>query len=294
MGTIRISFEPSRELYPFKSRWFENETGRIHYVDEGTGPPILFCHGNPTWSFLYRNIIRRLRDDFRCVAVDYFGFGLSDRPDGFRYTPEEQARAVAELVGRLGLENLLVMGQDWGGPIGLGAALFTPERIRGLIFGNTWFWPTDAWRMKLFSRVMSSGPMQRSILKNNFFVEKMIPAGTARELTSSEMRHYRGVQPTAEARVGVAEFPRQIVAARPWLAELASGVKRSLADKPLLILWGMRDFAFPPSMIRRWRSTFPHHRLVELPAAKHFIQEDAAAEIARAIQEWSPETPSGR
>jgi len=293
MGTIRISFEPSRELYPFKSRWFENETGRIHYVDEGTGPPILFCHGNPTWSFLYRDIIRRLRDRFRCVALDYFGFGLSDRPDGFRYTPAEHAQVTAELVGRLGLENLIVMGQDWGGPIGLGAALLEPERIRGLIFGNTWFWPTDRLPMKLFSKVMSSGPLQRAILKNNFFVERLIPAGTGRELTPSEMRHYRGVQPTPEARVGVAEFPRQILSAGPWLSELASGVERSLARKPLLLVWGMRDVAFRPSMIARWCSTFPQHRVVELASAKHYIQEDSPAEIARTIVEWCSETLAG-
>lgn len=294
MGTIRISFEPSRELYPFKSRWFENETGRIHYIDEGNGPPILFCHGNPTWSFLYRDIIRRLRESFRCVALDYFGFGLSDRPEGFRYTPAEHAQVTAQLVGRLGLENLIIMGQDWGGPIGLGAALFEPERIRGLIFGNTWFWPTDRLPMKLFSKVMSSAPMQRAILKNNFFVERLIPAGTRRELTSSEMRHYRGVQPTPEARVGVAEFPRQILAAGPWLSELASGVERSLAKKPLLLVWGMRDLAFRPSMIARWRSTFPQHRVVELAGAKHFIQEDDPADIARAIAEWSSETLASR
>lgn len=286
MGTIRISFEPSRELYPFKSRWFETETGRIHYIDEGNGAPILFCHGNPTWSFLYRDVIRRLRERFRCVAVDYFGFGLSDRPEGFGYTPAEHAQVVAALVGRLGLENLCVMGQDWGGPIGLGAALADPQRIRGLIIGNSWFWPTDRLRLKLFSKVMSSGPMQRAILKNNFFVEKVLPGGTARELTASEVRHYRGVQPTAEARVGVAVFPRQILAAGAWLSELASGIERSLTGKPLLLVWGMRDLLFRPSMIARWKATFPHHRLVELAQAKHFIQEDAPAEIARAILEW--------
>jgi haloalkane dehalogenase len=294
MGTIRISFEPSRELYPFKSRWFENEIGRIHYVDEGTGPALLLCHGNPTWSFLYRDIIRRLRDRFRCVAVDYFGFGLSDRPEGYGYTPAEHARVLAELVARLGLENLLIMGQDWGGPIGLGTALSDPERIRGFIFGNTWFWPADRLQMKLFSYLMSSGPLQRAILNRNFFVEKMIPAGTARELTSSEMRHYRGVQPSPEARVGVAQFPRQILAARPWLAELATGVAQSLAKKPLLLVWGMRDLAFRPSIIARWRATFADHRLVELSAAKHFIQEDAPAEIARAIQERFPDGSLGR
>jgi len=294
MGTIRIPFEPSRDLYPFKSRWFENEIGRIHYVDEGNGPPILFCHGNPTWSFLYRDIIRRLRDRFRCVAIDYFGFGLSDRPEGFGYTPAEHARVVSQLLDRLGLENLLIMGQEWGGPIGVGAALSEPERVRGLIAGNTWFWPVDRLRLKLFSRLMSSGPLQRAILNRNFFVERIIPAGTARELTSSEMRHYRGVQPSPETRVGVAEFPRQLLAAGPWLADLAAGVERALAKKPLLIVWGMRDPVFRASMIASWRATFADHRLVELPSAKHYIQEDAPAEISRAILERFADTSDGR
>jgi haloalkane dehalogenase len=294
MGTVRISFEPSRELYPFKSRWFENEIGRLHYIDEGTGPPILLCHGNPTWSFLYRDIIRRLRDQFRCIAVDYFGFGLSDRPEGYGYTPAEHALALTELVGRLGLENLIVMGQDWGGPIGLGVALSDPGRIRALVFGNTWFWPTDQLAMKLFSRVMSSGPLQRAILNRNFFVERLIPAGTARDLTASEMRHYRGVQPNAESRLGVAQFPKQLLAARPWLAEIAEGVRQSLANKPLLLVWGMRDLAFRPAIIGRWRAAFADHRLVELAGAKHFIQEDAPAEIARAILERFSDSSPGR
>jgi haloalkane dehalogenase len=285
MAANQISFEPSRDLYPFRSRWFENDFGRVHYVDEGNGPAILFCHGNPTWSFLYREIIRRLRDRFRCVAVDYFGFGLSDRPEAYGYTPAEHARVLTQLVDRLGLESLLVMGQDWGGPIGLGVALDAPERVRGLIIGNSWFWPADRLSLKLFSRAMSSAPLQRAILNRNFFVERMLPAGTARHLTPSEMRHYRGVQPTPASRVGVAEFPRQILAAGPWLADVASGAERALAQKPLLLTWGMRDPAFRPAYIARWRATFADHRVVELPQAKHFIQEDAPAEIADAIAE---------
>jgi haloalkane dehalogenase len=288
MGNIRISFEPSRDLYPFRSRWFENEIGRTHYIDEGTGPPILFCHGNPTWSFLYRDIIRRLRDRFRCVAVDYFGFGLSDRPEGYGYSPGEHAKVISELVGRLDLQELVIMGQDWGGPIGLAVGLSEPERIRGFVFGNTWFWPADRLRLKLFSRVMSSGPMQRAILNRNFFVEKLIPSGTSRQLTPSEMRHYRGVQPTPEARVGVAEFPRQIIEAGPWLGEIAEGVESSLSEKPLLLVWGMRDLAFGRAFIPRWQQTFPDHRLVTLSGAKHYIQEDAPVEIARAIAERFP------
>ncbi|HYR55217.1 MAG TPA: alpha/beta fold hydrolase, partial [Myxococcaceae bacterium] len=101
-------------------------------------------------------------------------------------------------------------------------------------------------------------------------------------------------QPSPEARVGVAEFPRQLLAAGPWLADLAAGVERALAKKPLLIVWGMRDPVFPPSMIARWRATFADHRLVELPSAKHYIQEDAPGEISRAISERFSDSPDGR
>src|SRR5919199_5520644 len=103
-------FTPSPELYPFESRWFESSAGRVHYIDEGGGRPILMLHGNPTWSFLYRNVVKGLRDRFRCVAVDYPGFGLSERPAGYGYTPAEHARLVGELVDHLDLRHLVVMG----------------------------------------------------------------------------------------------------------------------------------------------------------------------------------------
>lgn len=179
-----IDFTPDPSLFPFESRWLDAPVGRVHYVDEGAGRPILFLHGNPTWSFLYRGIVTRLRDRFRCVAVDYPGFGLSVRPAGYGYTPAEHAAVVGELVDALALEDLVVMGQDWGGPIGLAAAVERADRVTGLL---------------------------------------------------------------------------------PW---------------------GMRDFEFPPdSTLPRWRATFPDARLVPLPDAKHFIQEDAPAEIADAIAE---------
>src|SRR5919198_4515276 len=102
---MRVHFIPSPELFPYGSRWFDHREIRMHYVDEGSGTPILMCHGNPTWSFLYRGVITRLRERFRCIAVDYPGFGLSDRPDGYGYTPAEHAAVVGELVRELDLSE---------------------------------------------------------------------------------------------------------------------------------------------------------------------------------------------
>ncbi len=284
MTTMPIDFTPDPELYPFTPRCFDSTAGRMHYIDEGAGTPILFCHGNPTWSFLYRNIIIRLRDQFRCIAPDYLGFGLSDRPAGYGYTIEEHADVVGELVDHLKLDGYVSMGQDWGGPISMTVDTVRADRVRGVVLGNTWFWPTDRLSMKLFSTVMSSPPMQYAILKRNFFVERMIPAGTSRTLTPREMEHYRGVQPSPDARTGVAVMPKQILAARPLLERLARDVPATLGAKPALLVWGMKDFAFQGQhMIPRMRATFPDHVLVELPTANHFIQEDAPDRIAEAI-----------
>lgn len=281
---LSVQFTPSPALFPFESRWFDSSVGPIHYVDEGRGRPILFLHGNPTWSFLYRNIIINLRDRFRCIAVDYPGFGLSVRPSSYGYTPAEHARIVRELVDHLGLDDFIIMGQDWGGPIGLSLAVSDPARVAALVFGNTWFWPLDRAFNKLFSRGMSTRVMQCVILRRNLFVERFIPMGTARRLAPEEMAHYRRAQPFAAARKGVAEFPRQLLAAGPWLSQLERDVTQSLASKPLLLVWGMRDIAFnAPHFLPRWRATFTDQVLVELPNAKHYIQEDAPDEIARAI-----------
>jgi haloalkane dehalogenase len=280
------AFRPSPALYPFDDKWFESSVGRMHYVDEGTGLSVLFLHGNPTWSFLYRRIIIELRERFRCVAVDHLGFGLSERPAGFGYTPAEHAQVLREFVDHLDLRDFVVMGQDWGGPIGTSVASSMPERVSGLILGNTWFWPIDRLSTKVFSRVMSSSLMQRRITEKNYFVERLIPLATDRKLTPEEMEHYRGVQPTPEARVGVARFPRELLASHSWLAEVERSVRNHLASKPVLLVWGMRDVAFSPKThLPRMRSTFPNAVLVELPRAKHFIQEDAPSEIARAIAE---------
>jgi haloalkane dehalogenase len=278
-----MAFTPSPELYPFESRWFESSAGRVHYVDEGQGRPILMCHGNPTWSFLYRHVIRSLRNRFRCIAVDYPGFGLSDRPPGYGYTPAEHAAVVGELVRDLDLSDLIVMGHDWGGPIGVSVGSSDPGRVSGLVLGNTWFWPADR-RGRIFSRVMSSPPLQWAILKRNFFVERVLPSGISHKLSPAEMDHYRRVQPTPQDRIGVAEFPRQIVAATPWLARLSVAVPRELGGKRALVTFPMRDVAFRAGdILPRMRAAFSDLEILELPQAKHYFVEDAPTEVAEAV-----------
>ncbi len=170
-----VDFEPESEFFPFESRWFDSSAGPIHYIDEGRGKPLLLLHGNPDWSFLYRKIVVGLRDRFRCVAMDYPGFGLSVHPDdSYGYTSAEHAVVVRELVEHLDLADMVVMGQDWGGPIGMDVASRMPERISGLVMGNTWFWPAGSFMLNSFSRLMGSPPLQALITKRNFFVTPLM------------------------------------------------------------------------------------------------------------------------
>ncbi|QLY28616.1 haloalkane dehalogenase [Nocardia huaxiensis] len=281
---MMIDFAPDRKLYPFESRWFDSAAGRVHYIDEGSGPTILFCHGSPTWSFLYRHLVADLRDRFRCVAIDNLGFGLSERPAGFDYTIAEHTTVLGELIDHLRLDDFVVMGHDWGGPIGLGAATTRADRVRGIVLGNTAFWPIDAFANRAFSVLMNSRPMQRRILERNFLVERVLLPELGRSVTETEAAHYRAVQPTPAARRGLALTPKEIRAAGPLLKQLEHDVPALLGKKPALAVWGMRDPVFRPKpSLPRVRAAFTDLEVVELPHARHYIQEHNPSAIATAI-----------
>ncbi|MBT8335248.1 MAG: alpha/beta fold hydrolase [Gemmatimonadetes bacterium] len=287
----REPFTPDPRLFPFERHWFEHPAGPVHYVDEGEGPPILFLHGNPTWSFLYRGIVIRLRKRFRCIAPDYPGFGLSARPSNYGYSPAEHAGVIRDLVRHLDLAGLTVMGQDWGGPIGLRVAADERPRLRALVMGNTWFWPAEGRPMNAFGYVMASAPAQSLLRKRNLFVDRLMPLGVLHRLAPEVMRQYRDAQSEALGREGIAEFSRHVTASRPWLENLEDDVERTLADVPLLLTWGTRDPLFPPSTMDRFRLVFDDVTIARLEA-KHFIQEDAPAEIAEAIEDFLAPDPT--
>jgi haloalkane dehalogenase len=278
-------FAPDPRLFPFTSKWFDSRVGKVHYIDEGEGDPILFLHGNPTWSFLYRGIIIRLKKKFRCIAIDYPGFGLSARPDHYDYTPAEHAGIVRDLVKHLDLQNLTIMGQDWGGPIGLRVAVDELPRLRALVMGNTWFWPLDSWQSKSFAYLMSMAPVQSQILNKNVFVEKIIPFGVKHPLPDEVMHHYREAMPTPTSRIGAAEFPVQLTAADSWLRALEEEVSDKLKNVPILLPWGLHDIMFTRPFMERFRETFSLARVLRLDA-KHFIQEDCPKEIAEGIDSF--------
>jgi len=281
----RPAWVPS-DLYPFESHYADVAGSRVHYIDEGTGPPLLLLHGNPTWSFLYRDIVTGLRDRYRCIAVDYPGFGLSSPARGYGFTPAEHADVLEQLVAQLDITDVTMMVQDWGGPIGFAVATRQPERFAAFVIANTWAWPKSDPGTQLFSRLLG-GPIGRRLIANrNFFVEKALPGGVRKvSLPEAVMNAYRGPFPTPASRRPTAVFPREILDSRPFLAEIERRLPM-LGDRRALLVWPTNDVAFRDRERRRWEQLFPDHHTVMLEGAGHYIQEDAADEIVAAIRGW--------
>lgn len=278
------------KLFPFESHFVDVKGARVHYIDEGEGPAFLGLHGNPTWSFLYRHIVGSLKDRFRCIALDYTGFGLSTAPAGYGYTVAEHARVVQSFVEQLDLRDVTLMVQGWGGPIGFWVATREPDRFRAFVIGNTWAWPITGQRsIEWFSKILGSDVLGGLLVKRaDLFVNLFMRGGIKRrKLTRGEWAMYKAPHPTPASRVPVHVMPREILGAHALLAEVERGLD-SVAGKPALIVWADKDQGFKQPQRLRWERTFANHRTEILRGASHYLQEDAPDEIVAAIRDWWP------
>ena len=275
-----------REAYPFPAHFFAQPAGQQHYVDVGAGPPIVFVHGNPSWSFEFRHLIRAFSPSYRCIAVDHLGFGLSEKPTSFSYLPEEHARNLERLLESLDLREATLVVYDWGGPIGLSYALDHPDRIRNLVISNTWMWSVNrVLRFILFSSFVG-GPIGRyRIRKSNYFVRSVMPSafGDPARLSASAHAQYLNALATPEDRQGCATFPHQILASSRWLGGLW-GRRDRLAGKRVLLAWGMKDVGFGKKELGRWMELFPGANVVRYPDGGHYLAEEKPDELIAALR----------
>ena len=278
-------FSVSHTEYPFEDKWLERDGVAMHYIDEGQGTPVLMLHGNPTWSYLYRNVIKALAGSCRAIAPDYPGFGFSDHPAGYGYTPQEHAGWINSLVDHLALDQFVLVVQDWGGPIGLSLAVDRPEQVAGLVICNTWCWPTNL-TGRIFSLVIG-GPLGKYLhLQHNFFANKIVPSGISNpdRKPPEVLKAYTDPFPTPESRYGTYVFPREIRKSDAWLAEIEAKLSR-LRDKPVELVWAMQDRAFGnEDHIARWQTHFPGAPVDRIPDANHYLQEDSPDRVAAAIK----------
>ena len=281
-------FWVSDSLYPFEGRYFTTEAGHdMHFVDEGAGEPLLFVHGNPAWSFEFRHLIMGLRSEFRCVAADHVGFGLSSRSHRQEdHHPERHAERLAAFVDHLGLRDLTLFMTDWGGPIGLAFAAKHPGRVKRIVITNTWCWPVnDDFHFRAFSFFMSSWLGQYLIKRHNFFVNGVMPRamGNRSVLTSEVMAHYRNAQPSSDTRLAHAALPGHIIGAGDWLQSIWCN-RSAFVNKPALVLWGLRDIAFRRKELDTWLSELSQCERYEYADCGHFLSEEAPDEVLQQLR----------
>lgn len=276
-----------REAYPFRSRYLGIAPGRrVHYIDEGQGEVVLFVHGTPTWSFEWRHCIGVLARTHRCIAMDNLGFGLSDRPDDFAYSPEAHAEVLRVFVDRLGLSGITLVVHDFGGLIGLPLALAQPSVVRRLVLLNTWMWSFADDPAMTRKAKLAGGRFGRFLYRHaNLSLRVITPSAYADRSKLTRRIHEQYLAPfrDVDARGRVLwPLAHALLASGEYYDSLWRR-REQLRAVPTLIIWGMKDPAFAPSLLARWRTVLPHASVVELPVG-HWPQEEAPEQVTRALQ----------
>ncbi len=269
---------------PFKENYEAIDGVRIQYVDEGKGPVVLMFHGEPTWSYLYRKMIPVLvKAGYRCIAPDLMGFGLSDKPEAeSAYTLRRHIDLMSGLVARLDLEDVTIIGQDWGGPIGLGFGMENKARVKSLIILNTLVGPMS---LPLpFRLLFTHGAFSSFVIRRLDLMRKMaFSAGFHRKLPPEVKRMYRAPHPSARDRAGVAVFPK-LVPPGPGHPnhDYVSSIGETLKswNVPVLVMFSDKDIAFHIHDGEKIAAMVPNGRFRTIRDAGHFLQEDAGEEIA--------------
>lgn len=255
----------------------------MHYVDEGSGEPILFVHGTPTWSFLYRFPISRLRDDYRCVAPDHLGHGLSEKRRDADYRPEAHAERLAAFVRARDLSNITLVVHDFGGPIGIHCMRQDPQRYRQLIVSNTWLGPLKDARLKLLTPILNSVLGKWLYLKRNISVEVLLPSLFADKSlpTKAVFDQYRLPHLNPEDRYPLLALAKSLTGSRA-MYEANECDRDLLRSIPVSLVWGLKDPSFL-SALDEWRKSPIREELV-LPSASHFVWEESPDECLKFLR----------
>lgn len=295
---VKAAYRPAwvdPALFPFQSRFADVDGHRLHYVDEGRGPTILFLPPGPGWSFYYREFILGLRGQLRCVALDYPGFGPSVARDGYGFSLEEHSRAVEQFIETLGLRDLTLMVHDAGGPIGLAVAARRPDWFRAFIVVSTFAWPLTEYRpVRLMLRLVSSPPLR---LVNAF--ANLLPRVVARfgpqrrRLSTAEHAAIVGAFPTWVHRGRILTLFRDLATQHAYLRAVEAGLTTRLRDRPALIMYGEFDPVRKLGFDKRFERIFPHHRSHVIAREAHFATLGAAPEMIEHIRHFWPMVESG-
>jgi haloalkane dehalogenase len=292
--------EAVRRLYPFQGHVAEVSGQSMHYLDEGRGDPVLMLHGNPTWSFYYRGLVKALRGSHRVVVPDHIGCGLSAKPDddAYSFTLEQRVGDVEELTSQLGLmRDITLIAHDWGGMIGMAYAVRHPERIKRLVLANTAAFPlpktkTMPWQLRLCRTPGVGSVLVRGL--NAFSRGAVHTCVTRRPLSGAVRAGYLAPYDSWSARRAVLRFVEDIplAPADPSYAVVEATAKglAKLGDVPMLLLWGAKDFVFDDHFLAEWVHRFPKAEVHRFADAGHYVLEDAAEEVEALVRAFVERT----
>lgn len=278
------------QLYPFKSNYLETSAGHLHYLDEGEGPVLLMVHGTPAWSFSYRHLIRELSQDYRCIAVDHLGFGLSNKPHKADYSPQAHAERLEQLIMHLQLKNIALLVHDFGGPIGLNYAVKQPANVSKVVIFNTWMWSLNDYPEIVKGAKIAGSWLGRLLYKYFNFSPKMLVKQAFHnksKLTKEVHRHYTDVFPDANSRSGPFAFAQHLLKSSEWYDQLWKQ-QEVLQQQEVMILWGKNDPLLPYALLQRWKKILPDAEIHEMEAG-HFVQEEKPEEAIRLIRQFLSE-----
>jgi len=292
---------PSTELatipseFPLESRYVEVHGANMHYVEAGEGDPIVFIHGNPASSYLWRNIIPHVQGQGRCIALDLIGMGKSDRPD-IEFTYDDQSRYLAGFIDALNLgDDITLVIHDWGSMLGFRWASENPDRVRAIAFMEAMVRPLSyadlPGSLEVAMRVMRN-PLFNWLLVGvgNMFLRKMLPDLTHREMSPEVLARYQADYPTVASRRAVRKFPREVpfdgYPSRSY--EIVTGYIDWIArtDVPMLMMHGDDGVAIKDPEIAWLREHVTNLDVVDLGHGKHFLQETHPDRIGAAISNW--------
>lgn len=279
-----------RQLYPFKRHFLELSGPRMHYVDEGDGSPIVMLHGNPTWSFYFRDLIAGLRGTHRVIAPDHVGCGLSDKPRCYRYTLETHVDNLERLLNHLQLTDVTLAVHDWGGAIGFGWAARHPERVSRLVIFNTAaFLGRVPFRIRICRWPVFGGI---ALLRFNAFARAALTMACTKQerMTPAVRSGYLFPYSTPADRIAILQFVRDIPVSRRIPSHaVVQDIERQLPrfrDRPAIIFWGAKDFCFNDSFLDRWKTLLPRAEVHRFPDAGHYVVEDAHERILPALRSF--------
>lgn len=277
-----------KTLFPFESKWVTIQGSKLHYIDQGAGIPILFCHPPIGSSFMYRNFIRVLRTNYRCIVPDFPGFGLSESHPDYQFNIFSQSQVLLSLIEKLDLKNIVLLGHDTGGPSGFYAMAQCPQRFKAVIFTDTIIFPVSEYpRIDSMLHVVGSNFFSQLNAFTNLLVRVTFSLGVrTKSLSRKEKAQYRNIFNSTEKRKRMTQMLYSLKTCDTVMHEIKQAFSESINQLPALLIYGEKDPVHQLGIADRIHELMPDSELFLIPGEGHFPHEGQPGKMCQIIDTW--------